>query len=82
MKTNKAWIIALAAAGAAIAGAIVFLATSKTGKKTVKKWTINGKRIAGRIDKIIKDAKKRIDHLKEEVNEKSIDDSVVNEVYE
>ena len=81
MKTNKGLIIGLAAAGVAIAGTIVFLATTKAGKKTMKKWNVKGKKIAEGVEGIIKDAKKKIKDLKEGIAaEYKVDESA--EVYE
>lgn len=74
MKTNKGLIIGLAVAGVAIAGTIVFLTTTKAGKKTLKNWGINGKKIMGKAEDIIKDARKKIENLKQELtpNEKEV----------
>lgn len=80
MKTNKALIIGLAAVGAAIAGTIVFLTTTKTGNNAMKKWSIKGKRIAGQAKDIISDAKKKFGNLKEELACK--DNGVVTQAYE
>jgi hypothetical protein len=80
MKTNKGWIIGLAATGVALAGAIVFLTTTKTGKKTMKKWGIKGKKITERAEDTIKDAKKKFANLKEELVCK--DEAVVTQAYE
>ena len=81
MKANKGLIIGLAAAGVAIAGTIVFLTTTKTGKKTMKKWNIKGKKFAEGVEGIVKEAKKKIKDLKEElVAETKVDDSA--HVYE
>jgi len=77
MKTNKGLIIGLAAAGVAIAGAVIFLTTTKTGKKTMKKWGVNGKKLA---EDIIGNAKKKFENLKEQCECK--DDKVVTQTYE
>ena len=66
MKTNKGLIIGLAVAGAAIAGTVIYLTTTKKGKKTLKEWGANGKKIMGKAENIIKDARKKIENLKEE----------------
>ena len=81
MKANKGLIIGLAAAGVAIAGTIVFLTSTKTGKKAMKKWNIKGKKFAEGVEGIVKEAKKKIKDLKEElVAETKVDDSA--HVYE
>lgn len=81
MKTNKGLIVGLAAAGVAIAGTVVFLATTKTGKRAMKRWNIKGKKFAEGVDVIIKEAKKKIKDLKEEIAaEYKVDDSA--KVYE
>jgi hypothetical protein len=81
MKANKGLVIGLAAAGVAIAGAIVFFTTTKTGKKTMKKWNVRGKKFAEGVDGIVKEAKKKIKDLKEEIaTEPKVDDSA--HVYE
>lgn len=80
MKTNKALIIA-AAAGLAVAGLVAFLTFTESGKKATKKWTIKGKKMAGRADDIIKDAKKKFRDLKEEFAGEFKDD-IVTQSYE
>jgi gas vesicle protein len=77
MKTNKGLIISLASAGVAIGAAVVFLTTTKAGKKTMKKWKINGKKIAERADEVLKDARKKIENLKTELARK--EEEVVTE---
>ena len=66
MKKNKGLVIGLAVAGVAIAGALIYLTTTKKGKKTLKEWSVNGKKIVGKAENIIKDARKKIENLKEE----------------
>lgn len=80
MKTNKGLIIGLAAAGVAIAGIVVFLTTTKTGKETMKKLGVKGKKFAVQAEEIIKGAKKKIDNLKEEFASK--DGEPVTQAYE
>jgi len=80
MKTNKGLIISLAAAGVAIGAAVVFLTTTKAGKKAMKKWKVDGKKIAGKVDEVLKDARKKIENLKEEVVRKN--EEVVTQAYE
>jgi gas vesicle protein len=82
MKANKGLIIGLAAAGVAIAGAIVFLTTTKAGKRTMKKWNVRGKKMSEGVQDIIKDAKKKIKDLKEEVVNEYKADDVVTQGYE
>lgn len=77
MKANKGLIIGLAAAGVAVAGAIVFLTTTKTGKKAMKRWNIKGRKFAEGVEGIVKDAKKKIKDLKEEVVSEYKADDVV-----
>jgi hypothetical protein len=66
MKTNKGLIIGLAVAGAAIAGAVIFLTTTKRGRKTLKTWGANGKKIVGKAEDLLKDARKKVENLKHE----------------
>ena len=66
MKKNKGLIIGLAVAGAAIAGAVILLTTTKKGRKALKEGGENGKKIVGKAENIIKDARKKIESLKEE----------------
>lgn len=81
MKANKGLIIGLAAAGIAIAGAIVFLTTTKAGKKTMRKLNVKGKKFAEGVEGIVKEAKKKIKDLKKEIIvESKVDDST--HVYE
>jgi hypothetical protein len=82
MKENKGLIIGLAVAVAAIAGAIVLLTTTKTGKKAMKKWNVRGRKMAEGVQDIIKDAKKRIKDLKQEVVNEYKADDVVTQSYE
>jgi beta-lactam-binding protein with PASTA domain len=82
MKANKGLIIGLAAAGVAIAGAIVFLTTTKAGKKTMKKWNVRGKKMSEGVQEIMKDAKRKIKDLKEEVVNEYKADDVVTQGYE
>lgn len=82
MKANKGLIIGLAAAGVAIAGAIVFFTTTKTGKKAMKKWNIRGKKMSEGVQEIIKDAKKKIKDLKAEVVNEYKANDVVTQSYE
>jgi len=79
MKTNKGLVIGLAIAGAAIAGAVIYLTTTKKGKKTLKEWGANGKKLVGKAENIIKDARKRIENLKEEFVGK---EEVLTDAYE
>jgi len=78
MKKNKGLIIGLAAAGIAIAGAVIFLTTTKAGKKTMKKWGKNGKKLGEQAKDIISAAKKKYENLKEQPEYK--DDKVVTQV--
>lgn len=81
MKANKGWVIGLAAAGVAIAGAVVFLTTTKAGKKAMKRWNLKDKKFAEGVKGIVKEAKKKIKLLKEEIAaEPKVDDSA--HVYE
>ena len=64
MKKNKGLIIGLAAASIAIAGAVIFLTTTKAGKKTMKKWGKNGKKLGEQAKDIISAAKKKYENLK------------------
>jgi beta-lactam-binding protein with PASTA domain len=82
MKANKGLIIGLAAAGVAIAGAIVFLTTTKAGEKTMKKWNVRGKKMSEGVQEIMKDAKRKIKDLKEEVVNEYKADDVVTQGYE
>jgi gas vesicle protein len=66
MKTNKGLIIGLAVAGAAIAGAVIFLTTTKKGKKTLKTWGESGKKIVGKAEDLLKDARKKAENLRQE----------------
>ncbi|MGZ3844886.1 MAG: hypothetical protein ACXVBJ_04065 [Flavisolibacter sp.] len=79
MKTNKGLVIGLTVAGLAIAGAVVYLTTTKKGKKTLKEWGANGKKIVGKAENIIKDARKKIETLKEELVGK---EQVLTDAYE
>jgi hypothetical protein len=66
MKTNKGLIIGLAVAGAAIAGTVIFLTTTKRGRKTLKTWGANGKKIVGKAEDLLKDARKKVENLRQE----------------
>ncbi|MGZ3949810.1 MAG: hypothetical protein ACXVBZ_00375 [Flavisolibacter sp.] len=79
MKTNKGLVIGLTVAALAIAGAVVYLTTTKKGKKTLKEWGANGKKIVGKAENIIKDARKKIETLKEELVGK---EQVLTDAYE
>ena len=79
MKKNKGLVIGLALAGVAIAGAVIYLTTTKKGKKTLKEWSANGKKIVGKAENIIKDARKKIENLKEEFIGK---EEVLTDAYE
>lgn len=80
MKTNKGLIIGLAAAGVAIAGTVIFLTTTKTGRDTMKKWGVKGRKLAEQAEDLIKSAKKKIEKLKEEPVSK--DGETVSQAYE
>ena len=79
MKTNKGLIVGLAVVVAAIAGAVIYLTTTKRGKKTLKDWSANGKKIVGKAENVIKDARKKIGSLKEEFVGK---EEVLTDAYE
>lgn len=80
MKKNKGLIIGLAAAGAAIAGAVIFFAATKTGRETMKKWGPMGKKLADGAEDLVKTAKKKFENLKEELVAKN--DEAVSQGYE
>lgn len=80
MKKNKGLIIGLAVAGAAIAGTIIFLTTTETGKKSMKKWGVKGKKIAQQAGDFIKEAGKKFENLKEEFAAKN--EAALTDVYE
>jgi hypothetical protein len=80
MKTNKGLIIGLAAAGVVIAGTIIFLTTTKTGKEAMKKWGVKGKKLAEHAGELVKDAKKKFANIKEEFACK--DGETVSQAYE
>lgn len=80
MKTNKGWIIGLTVAGVAIAGTVIFLTTTKTGKETMKRWGVNGKKLAEHAEDMIKGAKKKFENLKTELSRK--DGEAVSQAYE
>lgn len=80
MKTNKGLIIGLAAAGVAIAGAVIFFAATKTGRETMKKWGPTGRKLANQAEDIVKNAKKKLETLKEELVHK--DGEMVGKAYE
>lgn len=67
MKTNKGWIIGLTAAGLAIAGAVIFFAGTKTGRDTMRKWGPTGKKLADGAEDLVKNAKRKMENLKEEL---------------
>jgi gas vesicle protein len=79
MKKNKGLVIGLAVAGAVVAGAVIYLTTTKKGKKTLKELGANGKKIVGKAENIIKDARKKIESLKEEFVGK---EEVLTDAYE
>ena len=77
MKSNKGLIIGLAAAGLAIAGSIVFLTATKTGKRNMKSLRGKRRKIAEGVREIIKDAKRKIKDLKVQVaNEYKTNDAI------
>jgi gas vesicle protein len=80
MKKNKGLIIGLAAAGVAIAGAVIFFAATKTGRDTMKKWGPMGKKLADGAEDLVKTAKKKFENLKEELVPK--DGELVSQGYE
>ena len=80
MKTNKGLIIGLAAAGVAIAGAVIFFAATKTGRDTMKKWGPVGKKLADGAEDLVKTAKKKFENMKEELVCK--DGEMVSQAYE
>jgi hypothetical protein len=80
MKTNKSLIIGLAAAGVVIAGAVIFFAGTKTGRDTMKKWGPTGKKLADGAEELVKNAKRKIENLKEEFAGK--DGELVSQGYE
>lgn len=82
MKTNKGLIIGLASAGIAIAAAIVLLTTTKAGKKTMKKLNVRGKKMSEGVHEIMKDARKKIKDLKNEVVNEYKSSEVVTEAFE
>lgn len=82
MKTNKGLIIGLASAGIAIAAAIVLLTTTKAGKKTMKKLNVRGKKMSEGVQEIMKDARKKIKDLKNEVVNEYKSSEVVTEAFE
>lgn len=67
MKTNKGWIIGLTAAGLAIAGTVIFFAGTKTGRDTMRKWGPTGKKLADGAEDLVKNAKRKMENLKEEL---------------
>ena len=80
MKKNKGLIIGLAAAGVAIAGAVIFFAATKTGRDTMKKWGPMGKKLADGAEDLVKTEKKKFENLKEELVPK--DGELVSQGYE
>lgn len=81
MKRNKGLIIALAA-GAAVAGLVAFLTFTETGKKATKKFKVKGRKVKGKAEAIINDAKKKFDDLREEFISEYKSDDIVNEYQE
>ena len=81
MKTNKGLYIALAAGVAAVAGLVAFLAFTDTGKQATKKWSVKGKKLAGRAEDIVKDARKKFDDLKQEFSGEFKED-IMSQSYE
>lgn len=67
MKANKYLAISVAAAGVAIAGAVIFFTSTKKGKKTVNKLTAKGKQMSDEVMEIVSDAKRKIKELKKEM---------------
>jgi hypothetical protein len=67
MKANKYLPLSLAAAGVAIAGAVIFFTSTKKGKKTMDNWTAKGKHMSDEVKEIISDAKRKIKELKKEM---------------
>jgi len=57
----------MAAAGVAIAGAIIFFTSTRKGKRTVDKWNTKRKKMTEEIKEIVNDAKKRIKELREDM---------------
>lgn len=82
MKTNRGLIIALASAGVAIAGAVVYLTTTENGKSAIKKWRVKGKKLAGQTQDLVKDARKKFEARKEELAEEYRADDTLNRTYE
>lgn len=69
MKTNKGWMIGLIATGAVVAGAIVYLTATKSGKKLMKKWGVDRKNLEEGMAGVMKDAKKKFKQFKDEFAE-------------
>jgi len=67
MKANKNLFLGMAAAGVAIAGAIIFFTSTRKGKRTVDKWNTKRKKMTEEIKEIVNDAKKRIKELREDM---------------
>ena len=65
--TNKYLPLSLAVAGVVIAGAVLFFASTKKGRKAMNKWSAKGKQMSGEIKEIINDAKEKIQNLKKEM---------------
>jgi gas vesicle protein len=82
MKTNKGLLIGLSIAGAAVAGVVVYLTTTESGKKAVKKWRARNKKISEKAQEIIRDAGRKFKHLKEELADEYKSDDVVVQAYE
>ena len=67
MKANKYLALSLAAAGVALAGAVMFFTSTKKGKNTMSKLGAKGKQISDDVMEIISDAKRKIKDLKKEM---------------
>jgi hypothetical protein len=67
MKANKCLPLGLAAAGVAIAGAVIFFTSTKKGRMTKDKWNMQGKKMTAEIKEIINEAKRKIKELKHEM---------------
>jgi gas vesicle protein len=82
MKSNRGLIIGLAAAGLAIAGCIVFLTATKSGKRNMNRWRGRRRKISEGVREIIKDAKRKIKDLKAEVAKEYKTDDAIAIAYE
>jgi hypothetical protein len=67
MKANKYLTMSLAAAGVAIAGAVIFFTSTKKGKNTMSKLGAKGKQMSDEVKEIVSDAKRKIKDLKKEM---------------